>query len=258
MNDDKIELDLLRRELDGIDKELMPLLEKRLRAAERIGEYKRAAGLPVTDAEREVAVKESRLASVSSEYAANAERLLEAIMEESKNVQRKGLNIYLLGMPDCGKTRLGKRLAGVFDMPLADTDRLIMQRMNVSIDEIFASMGEEAFRSMETMVLAQIVRKGGLIVATGGGLPLWGDNAGLMKQSGVTVFLDRRLDALLGQNTKNRPLLREGGSVDENIKRLYEERRPRYLRAADITADPDAPDALAIISERIRSALQNK
>jgi len=248
----------LRAELEALDSEIMRLFAKRLEISKSIGQYKRMQKMPVYDKQREDERMLALEADTDPSILPHAQRLMRLLMDESKAVQRSGLNIYLIGMPDCGKTRIGKLLAKRLSMLLVDTDKLIMQRMNMSIDDIFANLGEETFRSMETMTLVQTVKKGGCIVATGGGLPLWGDNAGLMKHSGVTVFLDRKLEALLCQSTKNRPLLREGTDVNANITRLYYERRPRYLQAADVTLDPDEAGAAENIAKLARELLLKK
>ncbi len=254
----KSELEALRGELDTVDEKLLELYKKRLDIAKRIGAYKRGQGLPVTDAEREKSMMAKRLSFAGEELAPAAERLMELMIEESKRVQRAGLNIYLIGMPDCGKTRMGKKLKEALSMPLLDTDKFIMQRTGKSIDELFAVIGEEGFRRLEAMALAEVIRVGGHIVATGGGLPLWGDNAARMRFSGLTVFLDRALPNLLGQNLTNRPLLSAGGDPDANITRLYYERRPKYISAADIVLNPDKEGAAQELAEAIRQARDKK
>ena len=249
------ELITLRKELDAADAQLLRYFTERMDTVRRIGEYKRAHALPVADERREQAKLDSIDTAVPQQLRPNAKRFMRFLMDEAKRLQQSEFNIYLIGMPDCGKTRIGKRLAKRLEMPLVDTDKLIMQRMDMSIDDIFANLGEEAFRSMETMTLVQAAKTGGCIVATGGGMPLWQDNGALIKNSGTAVFLDRKLDSLLGQNVKNRPLLREGGGdVDANIKELYNKRRPMYLELADITVDPDDDNAV----ERIISLLKER
>ncbi|MFH0860995.1 MAG: chorismate mutase [Candidatus Altiarchaeota archaeon] len=47
------EIDELRREIDELDAELLKLVEERLKIVKRIGDVKRAAGLPTEDVERE-------------------------------------------------------------------------------------------------------------------------------------------------------------------------------------------------------------
>lgn len=46
-------LEILRRNIDVIDAEIISLLKRRQMISEKIGEVKTAAGLPVVDAERE-------------------------------------------------------------------------------------------------------------------------------------------------------------------------------------------------------------
>lgn len=251
MSDKITDIEGLRQSIDETDAEISRLLERRLSLAREIGAYKRMHGLPITDTQREEAVLESRK-KAAGEHASSAEPLFRLLIEESKRVQRADLNVYLIGMPDCGKTRMGKKLARTLELPLLDTDKFIMARMGMSIDEIFASMGEEAFRQLETMVLSEAVRRGGHIVATGGGMPLWGDNGRLLQNSGVTVFLDRRLEALLGQSAQNRPLLREGGDINANITRLYNERHDKYKALADVVIDPDEVGAAEKLAESIK------
>ena len=136
------DIEKLRARLDKLDSELVKLLAERLEIAERIGAYKRTAQLGITDAEREKAVLDKAAAQAPERFELNIRSIYSAIIEESKAVQRMGLNIYLIGMPDCGKTRLGKKLMKLLEMPLVDTDKYIMRRMGMSIDEIFASMGQ--------------------------------------------------------------------------------------------------------------------
>lgn len=241
MND----IESLRKTLDRIDSELMRLYDERMELSKKIGEYKRAQSLPVEDVLREAEVLASRTAQLNEENRAGGESLVRLLMEESKRTQRRGMNLYLIGMPDCGKTRMGKALSLTLKLPLADTDKLIVERTGQSIDELFAELGEEGFRLIEAALLQSIAQRGGMIVATGGGMPIWGDNARMMRYSGVTVFLDRKLEKLHGQRTKGRPLIAADTpeEVNANIDRLYHERHEKYVECADLTLDPDEEGA---------------
>ena len=46
-------IDELRRDIDGIDDELLGLFERRMAAAKEIGRYKKENSLPIKDSERE-------------------------------------------------------------------------------------------------------------------------------------------------------------------------------------------------------------
>ena len=251
------ELDELREKLDGVDAELMRLYAERMETAVKIAAVKRLALMDTVDREREEAVVSSRMEMLPERFREGGERLIRLLIDESKRVQRKGLNLYLIGMPDCGKTRMGKKLAALLGMPLCDTDKMIMNGTGETVDGIFASSGEEGFRLIETEALKAVAAHGGLIVATGGGMPIREENARIMKYSGVSVFLDRALDKLHGQNTKNRPLLaaQTMEEVNANIDRLYNERRDKYLACARLSLDPDSEGAAERIAEFYKEIL---
>ncbi|MDR0817521.1 MAG: saccharopine dehydrogenase NADP-binding domain-containing protein [Clostridiales Family XIII bacterium] len=151
--------------------------------------------------------------------------------------QKKLNNIILIGMPGSGKTSLGWHTAESLGLEFLDTDVLITEQAGRSIPDIFAQDGEPVFRDLETEVLTAIhsVKPGGLVLAVGGGLPLREENVRLMRETGLVIFIDRPLE-LLEQNISyrgDRPLL----SDTMKLRRLYEQRRPVYLSAADITYD---------------------
>ncbi len=245
------DLILLREKLDSVDAEILRLYSERMELAKEIGEVKRVNGLPIVDKAREEEVVTSRLEAVSEERRPGAERLMRLLIDESKAAQRRGLNIYLIGMPDCGKTRMGKKLRELTGLPLADTDKLIMKTTGKTIDEIFDASGEESFRLIEAAVLRSLAQKGGMIAALGGGTPLFGNNAEVMKHSGFTVFLDRAPEKLLDQNIVNRPLLRGGTreEINERIMKQYKERHESYKAIADLVIDPDAEGAAERIAD---------
>lgn len=242
-------LNELRKKLDSVDAEIFRLFRERMETAEEIGEAKRLAGLPTEDRERENAVIATRTTLLPERFRVGGVALARLLIEESKRAQRSARNLYLIGMPDCGKTRMGKKLQAVTGLTLSDTDRLIMVRKGSTIDAIFAAEGEEAFRDAETTVLRGLAKRGGLIVATGGGAPMREENVLVMKGSGVIAFLDRKLPALLGQNTENRPLIRAATpeETDAKIAALYAERHDKYAACADVTVDPDEPGAAEMV-----------
>lgn len=245
-------LDAVRRGLDAVDKELMRLYAERMELAKAVGEVKRANGLPVFDAEREAEVVKKRRELLPEEYRTGGAAFIRGLIEDAKRVQRRAQNLYLIGMPDCGKTRTAKKLFPLLGLPIADTDKLIARHTCRSIDAIFAEDGEEGFRAIEAEALRAVAERGGMCVATGGGMPIWGNNAELMKNSGFTVFLDRKLERLHGQETKGRPLIAADTpeEVNANIDRLYFERHEKYAACASLTVDPDEEGA----AERIAQA----
>ena len=62
-------------------------------------------------------------------------------------------NIILIGMPGCGKTTVGTRLAEALGRPFADADGELVRRIG-EIPAFFAAHGEGAFRQAETEMLS--------------------------------------------------------------------------------------------------------
>ena len=84
----------------------------------------------------------------------------------------KGVNIYLIGMMGVGKTTVAQILAQRLGYRFFDTDTLLEQVAGRTINEIFASEGEAAFRELETKILAELSAYTKIAIATGGGIVL--------------------------------------------------------------------------------------
>ena len=83
------ELDLLRKELDGIDEELCKALNKRFFVVKKIGEYKKLNEIAVTDSGRESAVYEHIGGLFTEEQQKSAAiEIYKAIITQSKNLQK--------------------------------------------------------------------------------------------------------------------------------------------------------------------------
>ncbi|WP_066504048.1 chorismate mutase [Abyssisolibacter fermentans] len=82
-------LDKLRDEIDMIDKELVEILEKRMKIAMDVGKYKKENGLPILNKEREKQVLERISNYVEDD---NLKKyileLFQSIMDESKELQK--------------------------------------------------------------------------------------------------------------------------------------------------------------------------
>jgi len=101
--------------------------------------------------------------------------------------------IFLIGMPGCGKSTLGRALEAAGAAVFVDIDSEIEAACGMSVTEIFATLGENTFRRLETETLKRIASKHiqdgrRMIVSTGGGLPCHGDNMQLMLATGTVVW----------------------------------------------------------------------
>ncbi len=139
-------------------------------------------------------------------------------------------NIVLIGMPGCGKTTVGKKLAALTGRSFRDTDDLIESASGKTIPDIFEEDGEEKFRIIESSAVSSCAKKLGIVIATGGGAILRKSNRISLKQNGVIVYLRRPVEEL---SQAGRPLSAGDGAV----KKLYEQRNPIYEALADYIID---------------------
>ncbi|MBO6007616.1 MAG: shikimate dehydrogenase, partial [Lachnospiraceae bacterium] len=122
----------------------------------------------------------------------------------------KGPHLILIGFMGSGKTSIGRGLSYKLRRAFHDTDRMIEEKEGMSISEIFAAKGEEAFRQMETEVLREIRDdRIGRIYSLGGGTPVRMENQPLIKKCGTVCYLritaEEVYERLKGDTT--RPLL---------------------------------------------------
>ena len=145
-------------------------------------------------------------------------------------------NIVLVGMPGCGKSSIGTLLAKKLDRPFLDADAEIEKAAGMPIPEFFKLYGEAAFRDLESRVLAELGKRSGAVVATGGGAVLREENYAALHQNGTIVWLTRDLARL---PIDGRPV-----SQATSLDALFAARKARYERFADHIIDNNgAPDA---------------
>ena len=148
-------------------------------------------------------------------------------------LQNQMLNIVLIGMPGCGKSTVGKILADKTGKTFVDADTMIEEKAGCSIPQIFSNGGESAFRQLETQVLAEVGKKSGLVIATGGGCVTREENYPALHQNGRIFLIERELTTLARDG---RPL-----SAGADLTEMYRIRKPMYDRFADYQVENRDP-----------------
>lgn len=158
-------------------------------------------------------------------------------------VQKKNVNIILIGFMATGKTAVGRALARKLKKKYISTDALIEKKARKKIRTIFRESGEAHFRGLETKALRSLKGKKGLVVSCGGGIVLRPENRALLKKAGTVVWLKASPDAVnarLGK-LKQRPLLdiSDTGERLKKIRRMMKDREALYRSVCDRAVDTD-------------------
>ena len=137
--------------------------------------------------------------------------------------------VFLVGFMGAGKTSVGKALAPRLNYEFVDLDDVIEGRMGLSVQAIFARLGEAEFRRVESDVLKGCREMFGTVVALGGGAYIGESNRELLREIGTTIWLDCPLQVCLARlgDDPSRPVL---GSKPE-MEALLDRRRAAYMMA---------------------------
>lgn len=162
-------------------------------------------------------------------------------------------NLFFIGFMGVGKSTIARIVAKERKVRLIEMDETIEAEEGMSINDIFASKGEEYFRDLETSLIQRIAQQEGMVVSCGGGAVLRSQNLELMKKSGKVIYLSATPETIYQRvrYSTNRPLLNGNMNV-EYIAQLMEKRQSRYEQAADvviITDDKQKPQIVAEVLE---------
>jgi shikimate dehydrogenase len=162
-------------------------------------------------------------------------------------------SVALVGFMGCGKTEVGRRLAGRLGVPFQDLDERVEEREGLSIPAIFESRGEAGFRAAERAALAGLGPDRRMVLACGGGALLDERNRRFLAGNFLVVWIQAGIPTCLKRAASgSRPLL-EGEGIEREAEELLAARRPGYAMTADLVVDGEGPaeKAAAVIHEEI-------
>ena len=151
-------------------------------------------------------------------------------------------SIVLIGMPGCGKSAIGRRLAPRLGLSFVDADEEIERAAGKTIKDIFEDHGEPYFRAGEVRVIARILTAGPVVLATGGGAFMAQETRDNIRRAGISVWVKADLPVLVRRVSKrsNRPLF-AGRDAETVMKELMEARYPVFSIADMIVESRDVP-----------------
>jgi len=173
--------------------------------------------------------------------------------------QRKSL-VYIAGFMGSGKSTIGPILANTLGFEFLDIDKCVEQKAQKRIVEIFATEGEQAFRSIEFQSLKEVASRHRCVIALGGGTIANEENFRLIRESGIIVYLQLSPGEILQRvhHRTDRPLLtRTDGTklpMDEIQQRVEDllQKREQFYGRADVVIQTDRKRVGATVDEIVR------
>jgi shikimate kinase len=162
--------------------------------------------------------------------------------------------IALVGLMGVGKSSVGRRLASTLDLPFRDADSEVEAAAGRSISDIFADLGEPAFREGERRVISRLLDEPPHVLATGGGAFMHPETRRMIKNKAVSIWLKTDLDVLARRVARkdNRPLL-VGADPLEVLRAQAQARYPSYAEADIVVETTDAAHHVSV--EQVLDAL---
>lgn len=163
-----------------------------------------------------------------------------------------GPSIVLIGAPGAGKTRIGKRVARLLELPFVDTDKRVVAAHG-PIPRIFEEHGEPGFRDFERAQVELALTEHGVVSLGGGAVlnPVTQAELELLRVIQLTVLPEVIATRNIGAG---RPLL--SGGIDA-WKALVAERAPIYDRLASASFDTSVLPADRIADDIVRWLKEN-
>lgn len=145
-----------------------------------------------------------------------------------------------------GKSTIGPILANTLGWEYFDLDKIIEEKLDMRIVEIFEKRGEKFFREHERKMLEEISRSRSAIVSLGGGTMANQSNLKLLRETGKIIYLKATINSLFKrlEFKRDRPNLKipDGEPTEEKlVKRITElyNVREKYYNQSDFIVETD-------------------
>jgi len=159
-------------------------------------------------------------------------------------------NITLIGMPGCGKSTVGVLLAKALNLQFTDTDLLIQRKYGKFLWQLIDEQGAEAFKRMEAGVILSLDCEG-TCIATGGSVVYSGEAMQHLNKISRIVFIDLPCEEIERRvaDIRGRGVVIDRGKT---LPALCAERRPLYLRYADMVIDARGMGVEELLEEIVK------
>jgi XRE family transcriptional regulator, aerobic/anaerobic benzoate catabolism transcriptional regulator len=202
--------------------------------------------------ERYLAQLEAGLGNISVLLLRRVARAMNVPVEHlvREDAAARAARIALVGLRGAGKSTLGEKLAQALGVPFVELDREVEKEAGISLAEIFALYGQDAFRRFERRALERVLNENDrAVIATGGSLVTDPSSYELLLERCFCVWLkaspQEHMSRVMAQGDM-RPFKGRSTALDE-IRKLLADRDRLYARA---------PLALDTTGKTVRQTLQ--
>lgn len=146
-------------------------------------------------------------------------------------------SIVLIGMPQCGKSTVGKLVAERTGYLFTDIDRMIEEAYYcrrstpLTCHEIYKKEGPDYFRNIERDVFTKAMQNDHVVIATGGGTPVHNPDFTRLTDQSAVFFLYCTFETIWKRISlmKEMPALISVGNPFMTLQELYKSRLVHYL-----------------------------
>ncbi|MBR4315046.1 MAG: shikimate kinase [Lachnospiraceae bacterium] len=160
--------------------------------------------------------------------------------------------IYLAGYHGVGKSMVGKLIASRKELKYIDTDSLIEEKENKSIEEIVNLKGIDYYNNLGKYILKNSIEQG-MIVSISSDIPKDEENRKLIKTSGRVIYLRAKAETIcenLKTDYAQRPELKNNFSVF-TVEKNMNEMKPYYEELANYIIDVDNKKISTVFREAL-------
>ena len=169
---------------------------------------------------------------------------------------------FLIGIPNSGKSTLGRRAAEKLRIPFYDTDLIICEKLDNPLD-LFRMTFNGQFVAEQIKIISKLAKLNGkALIATGAEAALSPECASIMKDSGTVINIKRKPDILLEEfkkSGKRGMIMKEGNGKEINMQeeaiRLYAKECSQYEALADLSFENDGTEDEAL--EKLLKLMEN-
>lgn len=162
------------------------------------------------------------------------------------------MNIVLIGMPGCGKSTAGVLAAKALCMEFVDTDLIIQNNYNMTLQNIIDKKGLDAFEKIEEETILNL-NCDNCIIATGGSVVYYEEAMKHLKKIGKVLYLHLTFPEVEKRikNINTRGIVFRNG---QNLSSMYDERIELYKKYYDEIIDCNKKDVEETVNDIVNKA----